>query len=172
MLEKEPRLSATTLFEYLQGKYPNKYTRSQLRTLQKRVREWKAAHGPAKEVMFAQEHQPGSMGLSDFTHLKQATITIGGQPLTHILYHYRLVGFLGRERVLSLERVFPKPVGGKRRARSVDYRHVIDSLRRKPRAFLGYKWREDLLPSESYRLSHGQHRRTTPPCTLRPLIAP
>lgn len=74
-----------------------------------------------------------------------------GHRLSVHLYHDRLVGFLGRERVLSLERVFPKPVGGKRRARSVDYRHVIDSLRRKPRAFLGYKWREDLLPSESYR---------------------
>jgi hypothetical protein len=90
MLEKEPRLSATTLFEYLQGKYPHKYTRSQLRTLQKRVREWKGAHGPAQEVMFAQEHRPGEMGLSDFTHFKQATITIGGQAFDHLLYHYRL----------------------------------------------------------------------------------
>jgi hypothetical protein len=30
------------------------------------------------------------MRLSDFTHFKQATITIGGQPFDHLLYHYRL----------------------------------------------------------------------------------
>jgi hypothetical protein len=73
-----------------------------------------------------------------------------GHRLNVHLYQDRLVGFLGRERVLELARVFPKDAGGKRRARSVDYRHVIDSLRRKPRAFLGYKWREDLLPNETY----------------------
>jgi hypothetical protein len=74
-----------------------------------------------------------------------------GHRLSVHLYNDRLVGFLGREMVLELTRVFPKEVNGKHRARSVDYRHVIDSLRRKPRAFLGYKWREDLLPNDSYR---------------------
>lgn len=343
LLEKEPQLRPTTIFEHLQEKYPSKYDGSKLRTLQKRVREWKAVHGPEQEVMFAQEHRPGEMGLSDFTHFKQATITIGGEALDHLLYHYRLaysgwqyvqvikggesfaalseglqealsrsggspkihrtdslsaayrnekrrgeedltqryeelcahyqmlptrnnrgvahengsiesshgyfkrrlhqalllrgsmdfesvqeyqrfldkiiahlnskcldrfeqeklclqplsahtiadyellsvavtchstitvrcvlytvpsrlighrlsvhlyhdrlVGFLGREKVLELPRVYPKETGEKRRARSVNYRHVIESLRRKPRAFLGYKWREDLLPTDCY----------------------
>ena len=90
MLEREPKLRPMTIFEYLQEKYPEKYSQSKLRTLQKRVSEWKAAHGEGKEVMFAQEHQPGEMGLSDFTHFKQATITIGGQAFEHLLYHYRL----------------------------------------------------------------------------------
>jgi hypothetical protein len=344
MLEKEPKLRPMTIFEYLQEKYPEKYSQSKLRTLQKRVSEWKAAHGEGKEVMFAQEHQPGEMGLSDFTHFKQATITIAGQPFEHLLYHYRLaysgwqyvqivkggesfialseglqkalsqsggspkihrtdslsaayrnekqrteedvtqryeelcahyqmqatrnnrgiahengsiesshgyfkrrlhqalllrgsmdfetvesyqqfietvivrlnqkcherfeeeqgylqalpthssvdyeilsvrvtchstitvrcvlytvpsrligqrlsihlyhdrlLGFLNQKPVLTLGRVYPQKSSDKRRARSVDYRHVIDSLRRKPRAFLGYKWREDLLPNDSYR---------------------
>ena len=74
-----------------------------------------------------------------------------GQRLSVHLYHDRLVGFLGRDIVLELARVYPKKGGDKRRARSVNYRHVIESLRRKPRAFLGYQWREDLLPNESYR---------------------
>lgn len=90
MLEREPRLGATTIFEYLQQKYPARYTRSQLRTLQKRIRQWKGASGPAKEVMFAQEHRPGEMGLSDFTHFKAATITIDSRSFDHLLYHYRL----------------------------------------------------------------------------------
>ncbi len=90
MLEKEPRLRPITIFEHLQEKYPDKYTRSQLRTLQRRIKDWKGAKGPAKEVMFAQEHRPGEMGLSDFTKFKAATITIAGRPFEHLLYHYRL----------------------------------------------------------------------------------
>lgn len=344
MLEREPQLRPITLFEYLQEKYPDQYDHSKLRTLQKRVREWKAIFGPPKEVMFEQQNVPAEMGLSDFTHFKQATITIAGKPFDHLLYHYRLaysgwqyvqvvqggesfvalasglqnallkcggspklhrtdslsaayrnlhhcmkedlteryeqlcshyqmqptrnnrgqshenggiesshgyfkrrlhqallirgsfdfeslsdyqqfidavieklnrrcalkfqeegqhlqplpshqtadyellsvrvtchstitvrcvlytvpsqligqrltihlyqnrlVGFLGNQRVLDGARVYPDKKGDKRRAKSVDYRHVIHSLRRKPRAFLQSRWREDLLPNDQYR---------------------
>ena len=343
MLERQPQLQPMTLFDYLQEKYPGRYDRSKLRTLQKRVQQWKATSGPPKEVMFEQEHRPGEMGLSDFTHFKQATITINGQPFDHLLYHYRLaysgwqyvqivqggesfvalaqglqkaltrcggspkfhrtdslsaayrnlnhqtqedvtqryeelcahyqmqptrnnrgqshengsiesphghfkrrlhqalllrgsfdfdstesyqqfiesaiaklnrqcqaqfeaerqhlqplpmhtcadyevlsvrvtchstitvrcvlytvpsqligqrltihlyhdclVGFVGHQEVVQLPRVYAQTNTSKRRARSVNYRHVIHSLRRKPRAFLGYRWREELLPNESY----------------------
>ncbi len=74
---------------YLQQKYPGKYGQS-LRTLQRRVQQWKASSGPPKEVMFEQVHRPGVMGLSDFTKLKQVEITIAGKPLEHLLYYYRL----------------------------------------------------------------------------------
>ena len=40
---------------------------------------------------------------------------------------------------------------GKRRARCINYRHVIEGLRRKPRAFLYCTWRDDLLPNDHYR---------------------
>lgn len=39
----------------------------------------------------------------------------------------------------------------KRRARCISYRHVIEGLRRKPRAFLYCTWQQDLLPNEHYR---------------------
>jgi hypothetical protein len=39
---------------------------------------------------FELEHQPGELGLSDFTKLKQVQVTISGQPFEHLLYHYRL----------------------------------------------------------------------------------
>ncbi|WP_410500342.1 hypothetical protein [Chroococcidiopsis sp. SAG 2025] len=78
------------MFEYLQQKYPGKYGQSIVRTLQRRVQQWKATSGPAQSVMFELEHQPGVMGLSDFTKLKQVQVTIGGQPFEHLLYHYRL----------------------------------------------------------------------------------
>jgi len=90
MLERQPQLQALTLLEYLQQQYPGKYGRSVLRTLQRRVQQWRATAGPAKEVMFELEHRPGEMGLSDFTHFKQVGITLGGKPFEHLLYHYRL----------------------------------------------------------------------------------
>jgi len=89
MLRREPRLKPMTLFEYLEEQYPGKYPQV-LRTLQRRVRTWKAMHGPAPEVMFMLRHEPGVMGLSDFTKLKGMEITIKGQPFEHLIYHYRL----------------------------------------------------------------------------------
>lgn len=89
MLRREPRLKPMTLFEYLKAQYPGKYNKV-LRTLQRRVREWKALHGPEPEVMFMLRHEPGVMGLSDFTKLKGMEITINGVVFEHLIYHYRL----------------------------------------------------------------------------------
>lgn len=89
MLEREPRLEPTTLFETLQELYPGQYE-DKLRTVQRRVESWKATHGKPKEVMFKIQHPAGELGLSDFTHLKGVSVTIAGQPFQHILYHYRL----------------------------------------------------------------------------------
>jgi hypothetical protein len=89
MLQREPRLEPMTLFEYLQETYPGKYE-GVLRTVQRRVEQWKAEQGKPKEVMFKIRHEPGEMGLSDFTHLKGVSVTIKGQPFQHLLYHYRL----------------------------------------------------------------------------------
>jgi len=92
MLEGEPALSPTTLLEYLQDKYDvESFPNSRLRTLQRRVKKWKALHGKAKEVMFLQRHEPGRLGLSDFTTLKKVQITINGEPFEHLLYHFRLI---------------------------------------------------------------------------------
>ena len=89
MLEREPRLAPITLFEALQERYPGQYD-DKLRTVERRVKDWKAQHGKPKEVMFKIQHSPGVLGLSDFTHLKGVTVTVKGQSFQHILYHYRL----------------------------------------------------------------------------------
>ena len=90
MLEQTPRLTAITLLEYLQGQYPEDYPDCLLRTLQRRVKQWRALCGPEKEVMFRQVHELGRQGLSDFTKLKGGIITIKGTPFEHLLYHFRL----------------------------------------------------------------------------------
>ena len=90
LLEKQPRLDATTLFEDLQDRHPEQFGNGKKRTFQRRVKTWKALHGADKEVMFRQVQEPGRQGLSDFTELKAIVVTVGGEVLEHRLYHFRL----------------------------------------------------------------------------------
>jgi len=66
-LEDNPGLEAKTLFNYLQREYEGCFPDGQLRTLQRRVKSWRALEGPSKEVFFPQEHKPGRLSQSDFT---------------------------------------------------------------------------------------------------------
>jgi hypothetical protein len=61
------------------------------RTLERRINAWRALNGAEQDVIFRQEHEPGRMGLSDFTDTSELGITLAGQPLDHRLYHFRLV---------------------------------------------------------------------------------
>lgn len=90
LLRASPKLQPKTLLEELQLRYPGQYPDSQLRTLQRKVRQWKALEGPEKEVIFRQDHPPGFQSLSDFTNADELAITIRGEPLPHLLYHFRL----------------------------------------------------------------------------------
>jgi hypothetical protein len=90
MLQREPTLQAKTLLEWLQRQYADQNWQPQRRTLERRVRQWKAEHGPAKEVFFSQVHEPGRLGSSDFTHMENLGVTIQGQPFAHLLYHFVL----------------------------------------------------------------------------------
>jgi len=85
MLRDTPELEARTLFEQLCQKYPGRYEPGQVRTLQRRVRRWRAAHGPAKEVTFAQRHRPGEAAQTDFTCATELGVTIAGQLFAHLL---------------------------------------------------------------------------------------
>jgi Mu transposase, C-terminal domain len=86
----EPGLQAKTLFEYLQQSQAGRFADGQLRTLQRRIKHWRATEGPAREVFFAQEHQPGVLCQSDFTHARQLGVTIHGQVFPHLIYHFVL----------------------------------------------------------------------------------
>jgi len=90
MLKVSPGLEAKTLFEYLQREYPGRFQDGQLRTLQRRVKTWKALEGPAQEVFFQQVHRPGVLAQSDFTDLGKLGITIAGEAFPHLLYHFVL----------------------------------------------------------------------------------
>jgi len=90
MLEKDPGLSATTIFDYLLEKNPGKFQEGQLRTLQRKIKDWRAVEGPAKEVFFPQDHRPGVQCQSDFTCMNSLGVQIADQPYDHIFYHFVL----------------------------------------------------------------------------------
>jgi len=96
LLAAEPQLEARTLLEHLQRLYVDKYPDKQLRTLQRKVKEWKVLFGPEKEIIFRQDHPPGWQSISDFTNANELCITIRGEAFAHLLYHFRL-SFSGRE---------------------------------------------------------------------------
>ena len=84
---------------------PETGPRRPARTLERRIRAWRAEHGPEREVIFRQKHEPGHRGLSDFTHMGSLGVSVAGQPLDHMLYHFRLAwsGFAHARVVLGGE---------------------------------------------------------------------
>lgn len=90
LMEEAPGLEALSVFEVLQARGDVTFSDGQLRTLQRRIRRWRASRGPEKEVMFPQEHRPGEAGQSDFTTMKEVGVVIGGEAFDHLLYHFVL----------------------------------------------------------------------------------
>ena len=90
LLERNPGLQAKTLFEDLQRRFPGRFPDIQLRTLQRKIKAWRATEGPPKEVFFDQLHRPGQLAASDFTHMDDLHVTVAGQPFDHMVYHFVL----------------------------------------------------------------------------------
>ena len=89
LLETASGLRPIAVFEEMRRRHPDLDAGSR-RTLERRIRAWRALHGPEREVIFRQIHQPGRLGLSDFTDMRELAVTVVGQPLEHRLYHFRL----------------------------------------------------------------------------------
>ena len=104
MLEGDSDIRAVGVFQELMRRHPD-LDPGIRRTLERRIRDWRALHGPAREVIFRQTHTPGRTGLSDFTSMNALGVTVAGQPLDHRLYHFRLPwsGFRHAEVVLGGE---------------------------------------------------------------------
>src|SRR5438270_8294993 len=85
-----PGLQAKTLFEDLQRRFPGQFPDGQLRTLQRKIKAWKALEGPSKEVFFDQVHTPGELAASDFTCMNDLHVTLAGETFDHLVYHFVL----------------------------------------------------------------------------------
>jgi hypothetical protein len=99
ILDNDPAVQAVTLLRHLQRLDPDRFPDDRVRrTLERRVREWRALEGPAKDVVFRQSPEPGRMALSDFTDARELRVTIAGAPLDHRLYHF-VLAYSGWEHV-------------------------------------------------------------------------
>lgn len=89
MLQSAPGLRSVAVYDEMLRRHPE-LRPGVRRTLERRIRAWRAAHGPDQDVIFRQVHVPGRFGLSDFTDMGTLGVTVAGQTLDHLLYHFRL----------------------------------------------------------------------------------
>jgi transposase InsO family protein len=90
LLQAAPAIRAVAIFDELRRRHAD-LAPGVRRTLERRVRAWRAVHGEERDVMFRQVHEAGRMGLSDFTEMDDLAVSVAGLPLNHRLYHFRLV---------------------------------------------------------------------------------
>lgn len=132
LLKAAPGLRPVAIFDEMLRRHPT-LSPGIRRTLERRIRSWRAAHGAEQEVIFRQVHEPGRLGLSDFTDMSGIGVTITGQPLPHLLYHFRLPwsGFehahviLGGESFVALAEGLQNALWS---AGGVPHQHRSDSL--------------------------------------------
>ena len=86
-LDEAPELQGKALFEWFCEQYPDGFQEGQLRTFQRKIKQWRATDGPEKEVYFPQVHPPGKRLSFDFTHMDSLEVTIGGDAFSHLLFH-------------------------------------------------------------------------------------
>ncbi|WP_247480170.1 IS21 family transposase [Bradyrhizobium sp. CW9] len=89
MLKAAPGVRPVAIFEEMLRRHPELGAGIR-RTLERRIRAWRAIHGEEQEVIFRQTHEVGQVGLSDFTDMGELGVAIAGVPLDHRLYHFRL----------------------------------------------------------------------------------
>lgn len=132
MLEAAPGLEAKTIFARLCERPESSFSEGQLRTLQRKIRSWRAEHGPEKEVMFPQKPRPGEYAQSDFTSMNELGITIGGERFDHLLYHFVLPYSRWETGMVCFSESFETLIAGFQRAVGelgrVPHRHRTDNL--------------------------------------------
>ena len=143
MLEAAPGLEAKTIFARLQERPDSTFTDGQLRTLQRKIKRWRAEHGPQKEVMFPQVHRPGEYAQSDFTSMNDLAITIDGEPFDHLVYHFVLPYSQWETGMVCFSESFETLISGFQRA--------VGELGRVPR-----KHRTDNLSAATHDLKDGR----------------
>ena len=82
LLKAEAGLDAKTVFEVLQATHPGRFVEGQLRTMQRQVKRFRAAHGGERNVVLGQRHRPGEAMQTDFTSTTELRVTACGEPLS------------------------------------------------------------------------------------------
>lgn len=131
MLSLDPGLQVKTLMQMLIDR-DECFNWTHLRTLQRRVRDWRALNGPDQDVIFRQIHKPGKQSQSDWTHCIELGVTIDGQPFPHMLFHFMLPYSRWETAYISFSESFDNLVSGYTRAvaelGAVPEEHRTDNL--------------------------------------------
>ena len=105
-------LEATTIIGELRRKHGQGFTDKHLRTLQRRVRDWRALQGPEREVFFEQEHLPGREAAIDFTDCSALGVRIAGELFAHLLFQFLMTFSRWRSVTLAFSETFEALVSG------------------------------------------------------------
>src|SRR3954467_12006216 len=173
LLQSTPGLRSIAIFDEMRRRHPE-IDPGIRRTLERRVRAWRALNGAEQDVIFRQEHPPDLerpalkelpprrttdyeetivivTSTSGFS-LKKVFYSVPSRLIGHRLpvplYDDRLECFLGATALMTLRRGRPHPSG--KRGHVVDYRHIIHALRRKPMALLNLVYPAQLFPRRAY----------------------
>lgn len=115
LLKLDPGLQVKTLMQMLIDRDASFHS-GHLRTLQRRVRDWRAMNGAAQDVKFRQLHAPGKQSQSDWTHCSELNVTIDGQPFPHMLFHFMLPYSRWETAYISFSESYDNLVSGYTRA--------------------------------------------------------
>jgi len=140
--DEQSVLEATTIIAELQRRHGGAYGPGQLRTLQRRMQEWRALHGPGKAVYFEQRPVAGREGAFDFTDASELGVTIAGQVFAHLLFQFVLTFSKWRSVCVAFSETFEAMVAGLQEA--------LWALGGVPRV-----WRSDNLSAATHQLLEG-----------------
>lgn len=89
LLKECPGIGSLSIFNELNERYDNRFNRGQLRTLQRKVKQWRALHDSDDryEIFFGQRHRPGEAAQTDFTETASLKLTIQGEVYNPLLCH-------------------------------------------------------------------------------------
>jgi transposase len=131
MLVNDPGFQVKTLLQMLMDR-DESFHFGHLRTLQRRVREWRALKGPDNDVKFRQLHKPGMQSQSDWTHCEELKVTIDGVLFPHMLFHFMLPYSRWETAYIAFSESFDNLVSGYTRAivelGAVPEEHRTDNL--------------------------------------------
>lgn len=113
--DTKAELEAKTIMQLLIDEDPERFSMKQLRSMQRRLRDWRALRGPDKEVYFEQLHEPGDEAGLDFTCGNKLGVTIAGEAFPHLLFELVLIASRWVWACVALSESFEALIGGLQR---------------------------------------------------------
>lgn len=111
--DDDRKLRATEVLEWLRVHEPEgDWSDGLLRTLQRRLSQWRALYGPDRDVVFGQEHELGREAAFDFTDCRELGVTIVGVAFAHLLFTLTLSASGWRYAGLAYSETFEALVAG------------------------------------------------------------